>query len=105
VGFGDIVPTTGAGRFVVGLEMFAAVTFIPFELSVLSQAMAAQGERERARRPAGGWRADVRCGRCGLLGHSEDASFCRACAQRLPACDTPRIDAQPATDLDSHGPR
>ena len=39
VGYGDVVPLTSAGRFVVALEMVAAITVIPFELAAFSNAL------------------------------------------------------------------
>ena len=80
VGFGDVVPVTPTGRFVVALEMAAAVTVIPFEIAALSNAFA--DARDSASQLGD---AAITCPRCGLVGHLEaDANFCRRCGERLP---------------------
>ena len=76
VGFGDVTPVTGTGRFVVGLEMIAAVTVIPFEIAGVSRELA------QADAAAGGTSAPV-CTRCGLAGHDDDARFCKRCGLQL----------------------
>jgi voltage-gated potassium channel len=86
VGFGDVVPITQGGRFVVACEMVAAITLIPFELSSLSRTLAAA---ERGGETAADVRAPRRtststeCVRCGLDGHDADARFCKRCGMRL----------------------
>ena len=88
VGYGDVAPVTGAGRLVVAMEMIAAVTVIPFEVTALSRALAdrsasasrtAEGASSSGSAPAG----DVSCDRCGLDAHDIDARFCKRCGERL----------------------
>jgi voltage-gated potassium channel len=67
VGFGDILPTTAAGRWVTVATILAGVIVIPWQASKIV--------REWARRET----VDVTCPNCGLRGHDPDASHCKAC--------------------------
>ena len=96
VGFGDITPVTQLGRSAVVLQMVAAVTIIPFEITKLVQASsvaapppsataAGEDEPQVVQGDATGRDgvAEVACGACGLSGHAPDAVFCRRCGTRL----------------------
>ena len=67
VGFGDIVPTTAAGRWVTVSTIIAGIIVIPWQASKIA--------RE--------WRSkekiNVTCPECGLSHHDADASHCKAC--------------------------
>jgi voltage-gated potassium channel len=67
VGFGDIVPTTGAGRLVTVAAILAGIILIPWQASRI------------VRQWTSPERTDVTCPECGLTGHEPDASHCRAC--------------------------
>jgi voltage-gated potassium channel len=67
VGFGDITPTTRAGRWVTVLAILAAVVFVPRQASRIVRAWT---DRDTV---------DVTCPQCGLSRHDEDASHCKAC--------------------------
>ena len=67
VGFGDILPTTPAGRWVTVGTILAGIILIPWQASKIV--------REWARRET----VDVTCPNCGLTGHDPDASHCKAC--------------------------
>jgi len=67
VGFGDIIPTTRAGRWVTVASVLGAIILIPWQASKIVRA----------------WTSDdklpVTCSECGLTGHDPDASHCKAC--------------------------
>jgi voltage-gated potassium channel len=67
VGFGDVLPTTAAGRWVTVATILAAIILVPWQASKIV--------REWARRDT----VDVTCPNCGLTGHDRDASHCKAC--------------------------
>ena len=67
VGFGDIVPVTGAGRMVTLAAILAGIILIPWQVSRIVKQWTSPE------------RMDVTCSACGLTGHEPDASHCRAC--------------------------
>ena len=67
VGFGDITPTTRAGRFVTIAAILAGIILIPWQASKIV--------REWTHRD----RRNVTCPDCGLEYHDIDASHCKAC--------------------------
>jgi voltage-gated potassium channel len=69
VGFGDILPTTAAGRWVTVASILGAIILIPWQGSRIV--------REWARRD----RVDLTCSNCGLAAHDRDASHCKACGE------------------------
>ena len=67
VGFGDVLPTTAAGRWVTIVSILGGIIVIPWQ--------AGRVVREWAGRD----RVDVTCPDCGFTGHDRDASHCKAC--------------------------
>jgi voltage-gated potassium channel len=67
VGFGDITPATGAGRWVTVFAILAAVILVPRQASRIVRAWTGRGAVE------------VTCPECGLAAHDADASHCKAC--------------------------
>lgn len=67
VGFGDITPTTRAGRWVTVLAILAAVILVPRQASRIVRAWTRQET------------VDATCPQCGLSAHDPDASHCKAC--------------------------
>jgi voltage-gated potassium channel len=67
VGFGDVLPTTPAGRWITVASILAGIILIPWQASKIVS--------EWARRDT----VDVTCPNCGLTGHDRDASHCKAC--------------------------
>ena len=67
VGFGDIIPVSEAGRWVVVLMIISGIIFIPYEASQILK----------------GWvnikKKKSTCPRCGLMYHDRDASHCKSC--------------------------
>lgn len=67
VGFGDILPTTVAGRWVTVATILTAIIVIPWQAGRIVREW---GARETV---------DVTCPNCGLSAHDPDASHCKAC--------------------------
>jgi voltage-gated potassium channel len=67
VGFGDITPTTAAGRWVTVASILAGVILIPWQASKIVREWAATEK------------VNVTCPDCGLAYHDPDASHCKAC--------------------------
>ncbi|QCC59097.1 potassium channel family protein [Natrinema thermotolerans] len=67
VGFGDIVPTTTAGRWITVASILAGIIVLPWQASKIV--------REWSHRE----KVDVTCPICGLSSHDRDASHCKAC--------------------------
>jgi voltage-gated potassium channel len=67
VGFGDILPTTPAGRWVTVTTILAGIIVIPWQASKIVREWGHKGKVE------------VTCPNCGLSHHDRDASHCKAC--------------------------
>jgi voltage-gated potassium channel len=67
VGFGDITPTTEAGRWVTIAAILAGIIFIPWQASKIVREWTHRDKR------------NVTCPDCGLEYHDADASHCKAC--------------------------
>jgi voltage-gated potassium channel len=67
VGFGDITPTTDAGRWVTIAAILAGIIFIPWQASKIVREWTSRDQR------------NVTCPECGLEYHDADASHCKAC--------------------------
>lgn len=95
VGLGDIVPMTANGRLLVSLEMLAAITLIPYQLSSLAKAL--QEEEPTVMGAADslpGAQPSLPCIACGLSVHQTDAAFCRRCGTRLPLQGTQSVSLE-----------
>lgn len=79
VGFGDIAPSTPAGRFITSVLVLIGYSIIAVPTGIYTAELAS------SLRAAPGTR---RCGACGLQGHADDALHCRQCGAALSA---PRI--------------
>jgi voltage-gated potassium channel len=81
VGFGDIVPKTGLGRFIASVMMLIGWGTLAVPTGIVSAEFTALRFRAGAR--------DARaCSRCKSTGHELDALFCRDCGARLPDAAT-----------------
>jgi voltage-gated potassium channel len=74
VGFGDIVPLTGAGRVVATLMMLMGWGVLAVPTGIVTAEMTSQRLRARTGRS---------CSQCGAGEHTEDARFCRVCGAEL----------------------
>ena len=75
VGFGDITPTTLAGRTLAALVMIMGYGIIAVPTGIVTVELAQQTRR------AG---QEVACVGCKASGHDQDAIFCKMCGERLP---------------------
>lgn len=67
VGFGDITPTTEAGRWITVSSILAAILLVPWQASRIVREWTNQEK------------VDVTCPECGLSYHDPDASHCKSC--------------------------
>ncbi len=82
VGYGDIVPQTGLGKFVATIAMLLGYAIIAVPTGIVTVSLT-QVQRRRE---------DRTCRNCGLHGHDADAQHCKRCGVELP----PQVEA-PAT--------
>lgn len=75
VGFGDIVPHTGLGRFIASVMMLMGWGVLAVPTGIVTAEMTSRRLR--------GVTA-YRCEACGASDHTADAAFCRACGAPLP---------------------
>ena len=75
VGYGDISPATGLGRFLTSTLIIIGYSIIVVPTGIYTAELA------RTMRPA---RRSVRCVECGLIDHEGDAWHCRKCGRSLP---------------------
>ncbi len=78
VGFGDIVPTTGAGRAVATIMMLMGWGVLAVPTGIVTAEMTSQRLRAVKARD---------CTRCGTGEHLTDARFCRICGTPLTPSD------------------
>jgi voltage-gated potassium channel len=88
VGFGDIAPKTGLGRFIASVMMLIGWGTLAVPTGIVSAEFTAM--RFRARDAA------RTCGDCGATGHEPGARFCRDCGARLPAASPARASGAAA---------
>ena len=74
VGYGDISPSTGLGRFLTSTLIIIGYSIIVVPTGIYTAELA------RTMRPK---RRDVRCVECGLIDHEPDAWHCRKCGHVL----------------------
>jgi len=67
VGFGDIIPTTPAGRWVTVAAILAGIIVVPWQAGKIVKEWRSKEQ------------VNVTCPNCGLAYHDPDASHCKAC--------------------------
>jgi voltage-gated potassium channel len=72
VGFGDITPTSEAGKMMTVLMIMTGIALIPWQLGDLIKQVAKSGSKVSAT-----------CPNCQLSSHDLDASFCKRCGMKL----------------------
>jgi voltage-gated potassium channel len=72
VGFGDVTPTTEAGRLLTVLMILTGVALIPWQVGDLVRRLVASAAQ-----------VEVLCAGCGLMFHDKDARFCKRCGTAL----------------------
>ena len=73
VGFGDVTPTSQAGRALTVLMILTGVALIPWQLGELIRHLIKVTNQVR-----------VACPRCRLSLHDKDAMYCKLCGAELP---------------------
>jgi voltage-gated potassium channel len=72
VGFGDITPTSDAGKLMTVLMILTGIALIPWQLGDLIKQVAKSGNK-----------VNLACNKCQLSSHDLDASFCKRCGTQL----------------------
>ena len=72
VGFGDITPTSDAGKLMTVLMILTGIALIPWQLGDLIKQVAKSGNK-----------VNNICKNCQLSSHDLDASFCKRCGAKL----------------------
>ena len=72
VGFGDITPTSDAGKLMTVLMILTGIALIPWQLGDLIKQIA-----------KGTNKLNTTCPKCQLSSHDLDASFCKRCGAKL----------------------
>lgn len=75
VGYGDISPGTGLGRFITSCLVIIGYSIIAVPTGIYSAELAKSLQSKRRR---------LRCTQCGLPDHEADAWYCRQCGKSLP---------------------
>ena len=74
VGFGDITPTTLAGRALAALVMIMGYGIIAVPTGIVTVELAQQSRKREQ---------EAACASCGCQDHDRDAVFCKLCGERL----------------------
>jgi voltage-gated potassium channel len=72
VGFGDITPTSNAGKLMTVLMILSGIALIPWQLGDLIKQVAKSANK-----------VNLACPKCQLASHDLDASFCKRCGTKL----------------------
>jgi len=72
VGYGDITPATGYGRFITVLIVLSGIIFLPMEIRQLIRQFRISDEKDA-----------INCSSCDLPYHDHDANFCKNCGAEL----------------------
>ena len=72
VGYGDITPVSGQGRFITVLIITSGIAFIPWQIRNLIKQLIAANDR-----------LELSCVSCGQNFHEYDAVYCKKCGARL----------------------
>ena len=74
VGFGDITPATGFGKFIASFVMIIGYGVIAVPTGIVTFEIASAIKTSRGKRV---------CKACGHSAHDDDASYCKACGEKL----------------------
>ena len=78
VGYGDITPATGLGKFLSACVMLIGYTIIAVPTGIVSASMMKEYKRRR----------DKECPNCHRSGHEDNAEFCKYCGHSLNPSET-----------------
>lgn len=74
VGYGDIIPVTGIGKFLAGILMVLGYAIIAVPTGIVTAEMTSLVAAELNNK---------KCENCGLASHDEDAAFCKHCGSAI----------------------
>lgn len=74
VGYGDLSPRTGLGKFLASMVMMIGYAIIAVPTGIVTSELTASRTRGHSRQA---------CPACGQYGHDEDAAHCKFCGARL----------------------
>jgi len=80
VGFGDIVPVTGIGRFIAAMTMMTGYCIIAVPTGIVSSELMSEFQSQRKEE---GVDYVLQCRACKRKGHDRDASYCKQCGTPL----------------------
>jgi voltage-gated potassium channel len=75
VGYGDIAPQTVLGRGIASLIMLTGFTIIAVPTGIFAAELNKEAKRGR--------KLSRKCEACGLVGHTQNANYCRRCGAEL----------------------
>ncbi len=75
VGYGDIAPHTVLGRAIASLIMLTGFTIIAVPTGIFAAELNKESKRGR--------KLSRKCEACGLVGHTQNANYCRRCGVEL----------------------
>lgn len=70
VGFGDITPISGAGKFITVLCILSGIAIIPWQIAEIIKEWLFISDK-----------VTIKCKSCGLLKHDHDAIHCKSCGK------------------------
>ncbi|MFC4425646.1 ion transporter [Deinococcus navajonensis] len=80
VGYGDIAPKTGLGKFIASATMILGYGILAVPTGIVTVGLTQAHAQSQARRS---------CPACGEAGHEPAARFCKRCGEALPAAPEP----------------
>jgi voltage-gated potassium channel len=72
VGYGDVTPTSAAGKLMTILMILTGIALIPVQLGELFKRLVKTANL-----------ADIACSKCGFSQHDSDALYCKVCGTKL----------------------
>ncbi|WP_294631250.1 ion transporter [uncultured Bacteroides sp.] len=78
VGYGDITPATGFGRFLSACVMLIGYTIIAVPTGIVSASMMKDYKQKQKKK----------CPHCHRSGHAENAAYCKYCGSRLSSSES-----------------
>lgn len=87
VGYGDVVPTTIAGKIISAMLILLGYSMIIVPTGFVSAEFSAYRTRREPPQIAVPQQAEIRCAACDCTDHLAQAVFCQRCGSRLRAVD------------------
>ncbi len=97
VGFGDITPKTALGQIITAGIIIVGYGIIAVPTGIYSAELI-NSYRNQRRLEEHRVNDSTTCPRCGLVGHADDARYCRRCGEPLPGIREPEHPAAASPD-------